>query len=160
VSVFGATWTKPAPEALNLLIVVVMAAIGASIHALTSLTTYVGNRRFLSSWTWWYIVRMPVGAAIALVLYFVLRAGFVSVTASSSDVNAYGIAAFAGLAGMFAKQATDKLREIFDVAFKSSSGDAERTGKVKETGAETPNAGAGTSTHPDSNGAAGLPEES
>jgi hypothetical protein len=34
-------------------------------------------------------------------------------------MNAYGIAAISALAGMFSKQATDKLREIFDTLFRT-----------------------------------------
>ena len=130
VSVFGIGWNNPNPEALELLLVVAMAMIGANVHVLTSLSTFIGNRRFVESWSWWYVIRPPVGVGIAIVLYFVLRAGFVSVTSNGGNINPYGVAAFAGLAGMFSKQATDKLREIFDTAFKTS-GDAQRADKVQ-----------------------------
>jgi hypothetical protein len=126
--VFGASWKQPDPETLYLLVVISAAAIGATIHALTSLSTFVGNKTFVSSWTWWYVIRLPVGVGIASVLYFVLRAGFVSIGPSGGSINAYGVAAFSGLAGMFSKQAVDKLRELYDSMF-TTSGDAQRKNK-------------------------------
>jgi hypothetical protein len=127
--IFGVTWAHPAPDSLYLIIVVAAAAIGAAIHALTSLSTFVGNRSFVATWTWWYVIRVPVGTGIAAVLYFLLRAGFVSIGPSGGNINAYGVAAFSGLAGMFSKQAVDKMRELFDTMFKSG-GDAQRKDKV------------------------------
>jgi hypothetical protein len=49
-------------------------------------------------------------------------------------VNQYGVAALAALAGMFSKQATDKLDEIFTTMFKTSeqAGDAQRSHKLNE----------------------------
>jgi hypothetical protein len=102
--IFGSSWTHPSAETLYLLVVISAAAIGATIHALTSLSTFVGNKTFVNSWTWWYIIRLPVGVGIAAILYFILRAGFVSIGSSGSNINAYGVAAFSGLAGMFSKQ--------------------------------------------------------
>lgn len=127
--IFGVNWAHPAPDALYLIIVVAAAAIGAAIHALTSLSTFVGNRSFVATWAWWYIIRVPVGVGIAAVLYFVLRAGFVSIGPNGGSINAYGVAAFSGLAGMFSKQAVDKMRELFDTMFKTA-GDAQRKDKV------------------------------
>jgi hypothetical protein len=43
-------------------------------------------------------------------------------------VNPYGVAALSGLAGLFSKQATDKLREVFETLFRVArgAGDAQR----------------------------------
>jgi len=62
---------------------------------------------------------LPIWAALATVFYFVLRAGFFSGDATNSSVNVYGIAAVAGFVGLFSRQATDKLREVFDTLFKT-----------------------------------------
>lgn len=126
---FGIDWKHPSAELMDLLLVILLAAIGASIHCLTSLTTFVGNRRFVSSWTAWYVARLPVGVAIGVLFYVVVRAGFVTVGSGASSINPFGLAAGGGLAGMFSKQATDKLRDIFDTAF-NTSGDAQRKDKA------------------------------
>jgi hypothetical protein len=131
VSLFGVRWSASV-EALYLLTVIVLGAVGSSIHALTSLATYLGNRQLRHSWTMWYLVRLPVGVSLALIFYFLLRGGLFSVGADASDVNPFGICAIAALAGMFSKQATDKLQETFDTLFRTAptEGDAVRGDKV------------------------------
>jgi hypothetical protein len=134
VVLFGVSWSASA-EALYLLTVIVLGAVGSSIHALTSLATYLGNRQLRYSWTMWYLVRLPVGVSLALIFYFLLRGGLFSVGAEAADVNPFGIGAIAALAGMFSKQATDKLQETFDTLFRTAptEGDAVRGDKVTPT---------------------------
>ncbi len=112
------------------LLVIVAGAIGSYIHAATSFADYVGNRKLARSWIWWYILRPFIGVALALVFYFVVRAGFL--TGGAGDVNPYGVAAMGALAGMFSKQATDKLEEIFTTIFRPApgKGDAKRGDKL------------------------------
>ena len=105
-----------------LLLALLMGAIGGYIHAATSFVSYIGNRQFKASWGWWYALRAFIGAALALLFYLALRAGFVSTGASTAGINSYGVAAMSGLAGLFSKQATDKLEEVFNTAFRTSSG--------------------------------------
>lgn len=127
------TWHTPSPDALYLVAVLVIGALGASVHALTSFSTYVGNRAFTPSWRWWYVVRLPVGSVLAVILYFVLRGGLLSVGTGADAISPYGIGAVAGLAGMFSKQAIDKLDEVFRTLFATSKGgDASREDKLGE----------------------------
>jgi hypothetical protein len=84
-------------ETRFLLLVMVAGALGSYIHLATSFADYLGNRQFVKSWGWWYILRPFIG------------------------MSPYGIAAIAGLAGLFSKQATDKLREVFENLFKTAS---------------------------------------
>jgi hypothetical protein len=105
-----------------LLIVIISGALGSYIHSATSFVDFVGNRTITSSWVWWYILRTFIGMALSVVLYFVVRAGFISINASSADINPFGFAAIAGMAGMFSKQAMEKLREVFDNLFKTEKG--------------------------------------
>jgi len=122
---------RPNPEAAFLIIVLLFGAIGAGVHALSSLTTYLGNGTFLGRWTWWYLIRTPIGATVALLLYLVLRGGLISADSPTSVVNPYAVSAVAGLSGMFAKNATDKLQEIFVTLFRTAGGgDAQRADKV------------------------------
>jgi hypothetical protein len=111
------------PDTRLFLTVIAAGAIGSLIHTLTSFGDYVGNRKLSGSWVWWFILRTPVGIALALLFYMVVRAGFVVTSnGANSDVantNPYGIAAICALAGMFSRQATDKLREVFDTLFRT-----------------------------------------
>lgn len=124
-------WVVSRDTAL-LLLVVVVSMLGSFVHVATSFATYAGNRRLYSSWVWWYVLRASIGAGLALILYFVVRGGLFSGSATSESLNPYGIAAIAGLTGLFSKQATDKLREVFDTVL-STSGDADRADKATHT---------------------------
>jgi hypothetical protein len=57
-----------------------------------------------------------------VLFYFALRGGLFSANTSTDNINPFGIAALAGLVGLFSKQATDKLREIFDTMFRTAPG--------------------------------------
>lgn len=123
VSLFGGrVGLKPSPDAAIILLVVSASALGSYVHAATSFTDYVGNRRLARSWLWWYVLRVFIGSALALLFYFAVRGGFFGAESNATDVNAYGVAALAGLVGLFSKQATDKLREVFDTLFKTAPG--------------------------------------
>ena len=121
--VFGLFSLSLTADTVLFLLVVVFGALGAYVHAATSFADFVGNRRFVGSWTWWYFLRLPIGATLALLLYVALRAGFFTAGTEAEAVNPYGVAALAGLSGLFSKQATDKLREVFTTMFQVSAGD-------------------------------------
>jgi hypothetical protein len=111
---------------------VLFGAIGSYIHVAASFSDYVGNRRLTRSWIWWFVLRTPIGIALALVFYAVIRAGFLTMNGGgdgSAAVNPFGIAAISALSGMFSKQATDKLNEVFSTLFKTS-GDERRSDKL------------------------------
>lgn len=112
-----------------LLLVIVAGILGSFIHGATSIADYLGNNRFSSRWTWFYLLRPVIGMALALVFYFVIRGGFLTTNVGATDINPYGIAALAGLVGMFSKQATDKLSEVFSTLFKSGSGEGDEKRK-------------------------------
>jgi hypothetical protein len=107
-----------------ILLVATVGALGSFIHAATSFADFVGNRRASSSWNWWYILRPFIGSVLATIFYFVIRGGLLSAGATGQDVSTFGITAVAGLVGMFAKQATDKLAELFDDLFKTDKPEA------------------------------------
>ena len=105
-----------------LLLVILVSAVGSYVHVTVSFSDFAGNRQLVSSWVWWYVLRVFVGSSLAVLFYFAIRGGFFSSASDSSEVNVYGIAALSGLVGLFSKQATDKLREIFDTAFRTQQG--------------------------------------
>ena len=112
-----------------LLVVVLAGAIGSYIHSVNSFITYVGNRSFVRSWIPWYALRPFMGVAMALVFYVVIRGGVLVLSGGVSEVDPYAIMTVAALAGMFSKQASDKLAEVFDTMFRSA-GDEQRGDKV------------------------------
>jgi IPT/TIG domain-containing protein len=120
------THTNIPDETRLLLIVIFAGALGSFVHAATSFVDFAGNRRLNTSWFWWYALRPFIGMALALVFYFVVSGGLLSTGNNADKVNPFGIAALAGLVGMFAKQATDKLDETFTTLFRSAKGDDKR----------------------------------
>jgi hypothetical protein len=116
---------RPQAESVLILLVTLAGALGAYVHAATSFAKYVGTRRFARSWYWWYLVRLPIGSGLALILYFALLGGLLNGDATSKVVNPYGVAALAALAGLFSKQAVDKLAEVFDTFFRTRPEDGD-----------------------------------
>ena len=115
---------SPTPETALLLIVVLAGALGAFLHVATSFSDYVGNRRLMRSWTWFYVLRPLVGAALAVIFYFAILGGLFT-SQGTSALNPYGIAALSALVGLFSKQATNKLQQIFDTAFAVAKGEGD-----------------------------------
>jgi hypothetical protein len=123
---------EPSIDTSLVALVMVSAVTGSYVHLATSFGTYVGNQRLRPTWAWWYLLRLSIGLALALVFYFAIRGGLLSVSGEAEQINPYGIAAIAGLVGLFSKQATDKLRETFDTIFATGRGygDDERQDKA------------------------------
>jgi hypothetical protein len=105
-----------------LMLVMVAGALGSFLHTATSFADFVGNEKLARSWLWWYLLKPFVGMGLAVIFYLVIRGGFLSAGTEAGKVNIYGIAALAGLTGMFSKQATDKLGEVFSTLFQTRPG--------------------------------------
>jgi len=118
---FGWTIT-PGIDVALLILVVLAAAVGSFVHAATLFSTYAGNRKLVVSWIWWYLLRALIGSSLALVFYFAFRGGFLASGTDTKSINPYGVAAISGLVGLFSKQATDKLEEVFTTAFQTKPG--------------------------------------
>jgi hypothetical protein len=132
VSFLGLVSFSVSADSALLLLVIIASALGSYVHAATSFTDFVGNRRLERSWIWWYILRVTIGVALAIIFYFAIRGGLFAADTDTEAVNPFGVAAVAGLVGLFSKQATDKLREVFDTLFRVApgEGDAKRTGSL------------------------------
>lgn len=114
---WSGTVTKPM---VFILVSLIGGGLGGALHALASLTAHVANRDFAASWTMWYLTNPIVGASLATIFLFVLQAGLGGQAAPTTG-GLYGIAAVATLSGLFSRNALNKLRDIFDVAFASKA---------------------------------------
>jgi len=99
------------------LLVALAGFLGSMIHIATSFTNFVGAEQFKKSWIPWYFVKPFTATGVALILYFVLRAGLLNL-GDSNQVNLYGLVTLSALAGLFTDKATIKLEEVFTVIFK------------------------------------------
>lgn len=112
-------------EVRLLMIVLVSGALGSAVSAARSYANFHGLGRYEPNWTWWYLMKVPIGMGLALFLYMVVRGGLFSASLSDSGAvmdtaNPFGFAALGSLAGMFAKEASDKLEEIFKAVFRTA----------------------------------------
>lgn len=116
----------PSADGRLLMLVMLAGALGSVIHATTSFGDFVGNRQLSANWLWWYILKPVIGTVLATIFYLCVRGGFLAGTTPAESLNLYGIMALAGMVGMFSKQATDKLGEVFDTLFKTIPGGGDR----------------------------------
>jgi len=119
---------EPASIAQGLIWLAMLAGVaGSFLHAAQSLSSYIGNGTFKSSWAAWYFLRPWIGAVLGFAIYFALRTGLVG---GVDSVNPYGVVAIGFLGGWFSKTTTDKLQEVFETLFKTDA-DKERKDKLK-----------------------------
>jgi len=116
---FGGTYT-PSSETDMLLLVILTGALGSYLHAIVSFADHAGNMTLREHWVWWYLARVLVGASLAVLVYLVIRGLLFESNELSGVGNAAGIAAMSGLAGLCARQATDWLRALVDVALRGA----------------------------------------
>jgi hypothetical protein len=104
-------------------LVLISGALGSFAYGARSFVDFVGNRALRTSWSAWYVMYPFIGAALSLIFYLAVRGGFLTTTSSTKDVNVFGLTAISGLVGMFSKQATTKLGEVFSTMFKTEKDD-------------------------------------
>ena len=108
-------------ETSGLAIAMIAGALGAFVHIATSFASYAGNRTLTSSWVWWFLLRPTVGAALALMAYFIVRSGLLLDGGLGTNITPFGIAALSGIVGLASKQIVDKLRTVSDTAFNTEN---------------------------------------
>jgi hypothetical protein len=112
---------NPPDEIRLMLISTVAGALGSSVVLLLSFVSYVGNRRLLSSWAWWYVARPIAGMTVGLFVYIAIRGGILKTGSNVSvDVlNPYSVATIAALGGAFSKEILDKMKSFAERQFSS-----------------------------------------
>jgi len=88
------------PQKAVILMVMLLGTLGGLIHLASSLTMYVGNRDLKRSW----------------ISYYLLSPQYAGGT-GTENLNLTAIFAFAGMTGLFAKQAIEKLADVFATLF-------------------------------------------
>ncbi|HMS83571.1 MAG TPA: hypothetical protein PKD12_07975 [Nitrospira sp.] len=130
-----------ASERTVLRMVILLGALGGSLHLVLSLVMYIGNGQLKRRWLPYYLSLPIAGAALAPIVYMLLRVGILTPSgianspSGTASLNLVGIYAFSTLTGMFAKTATDKLSEVFSTIFRT----AEQPAKDKIGQGKTPN---------------------
>jgi hypothetical protein len=111
------------------LLLAAFGALGAVVQSFASLGRYLGERKFVTSWTLFYLFRPLVGAGVATALYLIIRAGMAS--GMSMDVtNIYVVSALAILVGLFSGEAMEKLKVVATAVFETNEGKDSLAGKL------------------------------
>jgi hypothetical protein len=118
--------TGPTEQAV-LWMVILMGALGGFLRLASSMGNYVGNRQLLRSWFIYYILMPFQGAALAPLIYLLLRVGVLNPAITTAGgrategLNLIGIYGFAALTGLFSKQAIEMMADVFSTIFKKVS---------------------------------------
>jgi hypothetical protein len=136
----------------------IMGALGACLHGITSLTYHHGLSDFEEKWTLWYFYRPFVGGVLALIFYLIISGGLMT-PVKGNNKKFFVILGLSGLFGLFSKQALNKLSLIFDTIFASDKEHNEKLSKrTQNTGTQpVPNSQGATAT--DETPATGTPPE-
>lgn len=104
------TFTCPATYEVRLFIAVLLAGmLGATLHAMRSLSWYFGNKTLVRNWTLRYVLLPFTGGLVAAAFYLIMRAGLWKPEKGGTGLLIVGIAI---LVGMFSEQAVAKLKDI------------------------------------------------
>jgi hypothetical protein len=112
------------PEIRLVLFSTLFGIIGASIHGIGSLTAWITTNKLQAGWGIWYLTRPPIGAALAIITYIIIRAGLV--TGGPTSISDFGVAGISALVGLMTDEMTAKLRDVFDSLFGIKKSEAER----------------------------------
>jgi hypothetical protein len=126
------------PDEVEVIVMVIlMGALGGCLHWISSFVVFVGNRQLMRSWVLYYLLMPVEGSALAIIFYLLLRVGILSPSTSGTNqnvtagLNIVAIYAFAGMAGIFSKQALQSLGDVFSTIFKRvEAKDAPKTAKA------------------------------
>lgn len=125
ITVFFFLTYHPRAELALILLVLLAGALGSVVYAMRSFAWWLGHERYSDTWTWWYVLRVPVGAVLAVGVYLVLRGGLVSVSTSTADINAYGVCGLAFITGFASRQLADWLYSVAERMFPKTPKDPE-----------------------------------
>jgi len=110
------------PETMLVLAMVLAGVIGACSYNLYATTLHVAYGDFGGRWSLFYLVRPFLGAGFALMVYFLIRGGVMTVSSDLSSTNLAGVSGIAGLVGLFAEQVFRKFNDLADTLFGKGPG--------------------------------------
>lgn len=108
--------------------------MGSSIHGVSALTTFAATQKLTKSWGLWHFMHPPVGTTLAILVYFVVRAGLVT---GPEELNYYGVAALGTLVGLSTSNTMSKLRAVLETLFGSTTEKKDVKPGDKNTGTNT-----------------------
>jgi len=122
---FGQAFT-PQKTTILLMIVILTAVIGSAATLGLTFSHRLGYGKLEKGWGWWYVTRPFTAAAIGVLAYALVQAGFFG-AGSTSNSDLLAAATIGGLAGLFTDQLLQKMRSVLGLSafLKSASDPAE-----------------------------------
>lgn len=121
---FGAIDITIDPEVVLIAMVMLVGALGALVGGCRRFIYFSARDELTRRDEWSYLMRPLQGAALALIVYFTLRGGYLGQD-QTAPVNPYGVAALSALVGLFTRHAVNKLTDVFDTLFGQPKEDIE-----------------------------------
>lgn len=90
-------------------------ALGAVTHMAKSFSFFAGLGELDGRFFYWYLLRPVVGTSLAVILFFVVKAGLFSSEVQPEDINLFGLTALSSIAGIYSQQALGKLKKVANV---------------------------------------------
>lgn len=110
-------------QTVLIVMVLMVGALGALVGTSRRFLYFATRDELTKRDEWSYLIRPMQGAALALIVYFTLRGGYLGQD-QSAPVNPYGVAALSALVGLFTRHAVSKLTDVFDTLFGKPKEDA------------------------------------
>jgi hypothetical protein len=106
------------PEILLASAMILAGIVGACVYSLYVISLHLGPYKdFDREWTAWYVLRPPIGAGMAFIVYVLVRGGILTVGADLENLNLLGLAGISFLVGLFSEHAMTKLLDLADTTF-------------------------------------------
>jgi hypothetical protein len=129
---FGLAFT-PQQTTVLLIIVILTAVIGSAAALGLTFSHRLGYNKLEKGWGWWYVTRPFTAAAIGVLAYALVQAGFFG-AGSTSNSDLLAAATIGGLAGLFTDQLLQKMRSALGLsAFVKSASDPTETKQTNAT---------------------------
>jgi hypothetical protein len=113
---FGLAHMSFHPQVVLIAMVLIVGALGALVGGCRRFLYFATRDELTKRDEWSYLIRPLQGAALALIVYFTLRGGYLGQD-QNAPVNPYGVAALSALVGLFTRHAVSKLTDVFDTLF-------------------------------------------
>jgi hypothetical protein len=104
------------------LIVLFAGMLGGVVRGMYSYVKHLGMNDFSIKWLGYYFTLPYTGAALSIIIYFVIRGGFGGTSFGDGlTFNPFSFAALAALTGLFTENAMDKLKQVADTLLAPST---------------------------------------
>ncbi|HHT9120012.1 MAG TPA: hypothetical protein ACFYD3_05665 [Candidatus Hypogeohydataceae bacterium YC41] len=134
---------KPNEIIIGAIIAFIMGGVGSVIFCFKSLFEGTVEKPSLTTAGYMALLFRPLyGSLLALIFYFLIRGGLIAFSGGDVhipkegdplDIMRASVAGVSGLVGMFAKEAMDKLREVFETLFAPKKAAEEKKAEEKKT---------------------------